>query len=54
MNFHNVNLPKYIERFAVGVSEFTTSCATSLSGREVRSYDLKAMGRRCLSVLQHD
>ena len=48
MNFHNVNLPKYIEIFAVGVSEFTTSCVTSMSGREARSSDSKIARRRYL------
>jgi len=48
MNFHNVNLPKYIEIFAVGVSEFSTSCATSMSGREVRSSDSQIARRRYL------
>ena len=48
MNFHNVNLPKYIEIFAVGVSEFNTSCATSMSGREARSSDSQIARRRYL------
>ena len=48
MNFHSVNLPKYIEIFAVGVSEFTTSCVTTMSGREARSSDSKIARRRYL------
>lgn len=48
MNFHSVNLPQYIEIFAVGVSEFTTSCATSMSGREARSSDSQIARRRYL------
>ena len=48
MNFHDVNLPKYIEIFAVGISEFTTSCVTSMSGREARSSDSKIARRRYL------
>jgi uncharacterized protein (TIGR02217 family) len=39
MSFHHINLPHFIEIFAVGVSEFSTSCAVSRSGREVRSSD---------------
>lgn len=39
MDFHNVNLPSFIEIFAVGRSEFSTSVATSMSGREARSSD---------------
>lgn len=46
MNFHNVNLPNYIELFAVGSSEFNTSCAVSLSGREARSSDTQIARRR--------
>jgi uncharacterized protein (TIGR02217 family) len=36
-NFHNVNLPKYIEIFAVSTTEFSTFCAVTKSGREMRS-----------------
>ncbi|GAB4164477.1 MAG: DUF2460 domain-containing protein [Rickettsiaceae bacterium] len=39
MGFHNINLPHFIEVFAVGSSEFSTSCAVSMSGREIRSSD---------------
>ncbi len=46
MNFHNVNLPQYIEIFAVGASEFTTSCVVSMSGREARSSDSQIARRR--------
>lgn len=38
-NFHNVNLPRFIEIFAIGASEFSTSIAVSMSGREVRNSD---------------
>jgi len=36
-DFHSVNLPKYIEIFAVATTEFSTFCAVTKSGREVRS-----------------
>ena len=39
INFHNVRLPQYITIFAIGSSEFSTSLALSMSGREVRSSD---------------
>ena len=46
MSFHNVNLPKYIEIFAVGSSEFSTSLAVSMSGREIRNSDTQTPRRR--------
>ena len=46
MNFHNINLPNFVEIFAIGVSEFSTSCATSMSGREIRSSDQKIPRRK--------
>ena len=46
MNFHNVNLPKYVEIFAVGSSEFSTSLAVTKSGREARSSDTYIPRRR--------
>ena len=36
-DFHNVNLPNYIEIFAVATIEFSTICASTKSGREVRN-----------------
>lgn len=39
MDFHNINLPKFIEVFAVGCPEFATSCASTISGREIRRAD---------------
>ena len=36
-DFHNVNLPSYIEIFAVATIEFSTICASTKSGREVRN-----------------
>ncbi len=39
MNFHDIRMPKFIETFAVGRPEFATSCAMTLSGREVRNLD---------------
>ena len=36
-DFHNVNLPKNIEIFAVATTEFSTFCAITQSGREVRN-----------------
>ena len=33
----NVNLPKYIEIFAVATTAFSTFCAVTKSGREMRS-----------------
>lgn len=36
MSFHNINLPKFIEVFAVGKPEFLTSYVSTISGREVR------------------
>lgn len=38
-NFHNINLPSFLEIFACGVSEFSTSYASTKSGREIRSSD---------------
>jgi len=35
--FHNINLPKYIEVFAVATIEFSTICASTKSGREIRN-----------------
>lgn len=46
MSFHNVNLPKYIEIFAVGSSEFSTALAVSMSGREVRNSNTRIPRRR--------
>jgi uncharacterized protein (TIGR02217 family) len=59
-NFHNVSLPKYVAIFAVGSSEFSTSTAVSMSGREVRSMDTEIPRRRyslkncCLSLGQFE
>ncbi|MCC8371437.1 MAG: TIGR02217 family protein [Rickettsia endosymbiont of Pseudomimeciton antennatum] len=39
MNFHDIRMPEFIETFAVGKPEFATSCAITLSGREVRNLD---------------
>jgi uncharacterized protein (TIGR02217 family) len=39
MNFHNVNLPKFIEIFAVGGPVFSSSHASTISGREVINLD---------------
>ncbi len=39
MNFHDIRMPEFIETFAVGKPEFATSCAMTLSGREVRNLD---------------
>jgi uncharacterized protein (TIGR02217 family) len=39
MSFHDLRIPGFIEVFAQGVPEFSTSCATSASGREIRSSD---------------
>lgn len=36
-DFHNINLPSYIEIFAVATIEFSTICASTKSGREVRN-----------------
>lgn len=38
-NFHNVNLPSFIALHAKGAPVFTTSIATTASGREARSAD---------------
>ena len=46
MNFHDARLPQYIEIFAVGSSEFSTSTAVSMSGREVRNSDSQKPKRR--------
>lgn len=60
MNFHDVNLPKSIEIFAVGSSEFSTSTAASMSGREIRNSDIQIPKRRyslrncCLSKNQFE
>jgi hypothetical protein len=39
MGFHDITLPKFIEVFSIGRSEFSTSAASTLSGREVRNMD---------------
>lgn len=39
MSFHDVRIPSFIEVFACGAPEFSTSCASSASGREIRSSD---------------
>ncbi|WP_341789474.1 TIGR02217 family protein [Rickettsia endosymbiont of Polydrusus tereticollis] len=39
MNFHNIRMPEFIEAFAVGKAEFSTSHALTMSGREVRHLD---------------
>lgn len=39
MSFHDIRLPGFLEAFACSVPEFSTSAATSYSGREVRSSD---------------
>lgn len=36
-DFHNINLPSYIEIFAVATIEFSTICASTKSGREIRN-----------------
>lgn len=38
-NFHNVKLPDFIARHAIGGPVFYTSCITTLSGRESRILD---------------
>ena len=48
MNFHDVSLPKYVEIFAIGSSEFSTSLAVTKSGREVRNSDSQLPRRRYL------
>lgn len=60
MNFHDINLPKSIEIFAVGSSEFSTSIAVSMSGREMRKSDsqipkrLYSLRNCCLSLDQFE
>lgn len=44
--FHDARLPEYIEIFAIGSSEFSTSTAVSMSGREVRNSDSQMPKRR--------
>nr|WP_253308570.1 TIGR02217 family protein [Rickettsia endosymbiont of Ceutorhynchus assimilis] len=39
MNFHNIRMPEFIEVFAVGKAEFSTSHVLTMSGREVRHLD---------------
>lgn len=39
MNFHDINLPKCIEVFAVGQPQFATSSAVTISGRELVNLD---------------
>lgn len=39
MNFHDIRMPEFIESFAVGKTEFSTSYAITKSGREVRHLD---------------
>ncbi len=45
-NFHDMNLPDFMEIYAQGVSEFSTSCAITLSGRENRSSNITFPRRR--------
>ena len=39
MNFHDIRMPEFIESFAVGKPEFSTSHAITKSGREARHLD---------------
>lgn len=39
MNFHDINMPEFIESFGVGKPEFSTSSAVTKSGREARHLD---------------
>lgn len=48
MNFHNVRMPEFIEVFAIGISEFSTSHVLTKSGREVRSLDRAHANHRYL------
>ena len=49
IHFHDVRLPQCITIFAVGSSEFSTSLASSMSGRELRNSDNDEPKRRyCL------
>lgn len=48
INFHDVRLPQHLAIFAVGVSEFSTSIASSKSGREVRNLDNNEAKKRYL------
>jgi uncharacterized protein (TIGR02217 family) len=48
MNFHDISLPKFIENFAVGGPEFSISCVTTLSGREIRNLDREAARQKYL------
>lgn len=48
MNFHDIRMPEFIETFAVGKPEFATSCAMTLSGREVRNLDREYARQRYL------
>lgn len=36
MLFHEINLPEFIQVFAVGHPEFSNACATTISGAEIR------------------
>lgn len=36
MLFHEINLPQFIEVFAIGYPQFNNACATTISGAEIR------------------
>ena len=48
MNFHDVQMPRFMEAFAVGKPEFSTSCALTISGRELRNLDCEQAKQRYL------
>lgn len=48
MNFHDIRMPQFMEAFAVGKPEFLTSCALTISGRELRNLDCEHAKQRYL------
>jgi len=60
MNFHDVNLPKFIQVFAIGQPTFLTSVATTISGRELRNLDREnalqkySLKNCCLSIQEFE
>ncbi|MGI4775415.1 MAG: phage distal tail protein, Rcc01695 family [Janthinobacterium lividum] len=60
MSFHDTILPKFISIFAIGSPQFSSSIASTLSGREIRNLDQEYARQRyiikdcCLSIAEFE
>jgi len=45
MSIHNIRLPNFLEKFAIGFVSFSTSIVSCGSGREVRNSDSETVAR---------